>query len=48
MVIPDMDTLSDDELRGKLEKLKDLEDYDVSCESCEKPRLLHVGYCVRT
>ena len=38
----------DDYLWKRIEKLKDVEDYDEECDTCRKPRILHVGVCIRS
>ena len=48
MSIENLDLLSDDDLWKKIEKLKDVEDYNEECGTCGKPRILHVGVCIRS
>ena len=43
-----MEALTDDELVSHIRRLKEIDDYDDECESCQKPSLLHVGACVRS
>ena len=46
--IEDLDLLSDDDLYKKIMKLKDDKDYMEECNTCGKPRILHVGVCIRS
>ena len=43
-----MEALTDDELVSHLRRMKEIDDYDDECESCQKPSLLHAGACVRS
>ena len=42
MSIENLDLLSDEDLWEKMKRLKDGEEYDEECDTCRKPRILHV------
>ena len=38
----------DDDLRKWLQRLGDIHNFDEVCDICRKPRLLHIGPCLKS
>ena len=48
MSIENLDLLSDEDLWEKMKRMKDWKDYNDECDTCGKPKILHVGVCIRS